>query len=173
MSKKVAPINLSNSYNSRALLLLEDKPNLLWWIKTFSIPDISISQDELELMHQNLKLEGTKVTYGPISVTCFIDEDYEVYKEAYQWLFGKVDLSSSDGTKRRYIVPPKYKTNGLIFVYDNSLKKQRLKFSLRGLQLESIDGGEITTQGTEERLVTLNLVYDNFELYDDANKKIE
>ncbi len=150
MPKKTATTNLSNAYNSRALLLLEDKPEILWWIKTFSIPDINIGQDELETMHTTVKLEGTKITYGNISITCFVDEDYTVYKEAYRWLLGKVDTSTSDGGRARFITRPSYKTNGTILVFDNSLRTQKIKFSLRGLQIESIDGGEITTQGTEE-----------------------
>ena len=57
-----------------------------FWLKTINLPEITINTEEIQVPTEPIKVPNIMYTYGDISCTFFIDEDFRVYKVFYDWL---------------------------------------------------------------------------------------
>jgi len=143
--------SFSNAFNSRAKLILTDRPNAEFWLKNVQLPDITLSTESTKHQPYDIKHPGNNITYGDLSLTVFLDENFQVYKELYNWLY--LGLPGED-----HVDP---KSNGMVLIFNNSLKSVIAKFNFAGLFLPSIPSLSYDNYGADPLELSLTLQYDS------------
>jgi len=144
----------SNAFNSKALLLLGDKKQTEFWIKTVSIPEISMeSTQEPEYPNTTLAIEGDVVTYGDLPVTIFVDEHFNVYQELYNWFFKS--LPGKDNVRPQ--VP------ATIMIFNNQFTKTVAKFKFKNMFLSALPSIEYDNYSSTVITLSLTFKYDYYE----------
>lgn len=144
--------SFSNAFNSKSLLLLDNKPNSEFWLKDVTIPSISLNVIETEHQPYTIKNPGTNITYGDLSVTVFLDEDFQVYKELYNWLYNSLPTEEFNNPK----------TDATIMIFSNSMTKIITKFRFKGIFLTGLPNLSYDNFGTTPLTMGLTLPYDDF-----------
>ena len=146
--------NYSNAYNSRAKLMLANRPTVEFWIKEFNLPDLSTEIAEIPSQPYPIKVENGQLTYGSLTLSLFIDESFDTYIECYNWIIGTSPLSEAG-----YVDP---KTNATLLVLNNSLTKPVMQFMFEDAILTSISSLSYNNYGDEELLLDLDIAYTKF-----------
>ena len=146
--------SFSNAYNSRALLTLDmNKKKLEFWLKSFNIPSISRPFTEVAYNPYSIKLEGNNISYGELSVTVYLDEDFQVYSDLYDWIvLGVSDLGDPENDDRPII-------NSNVLVFDNTMQRVLANFKFYDVMLTGIPDIPYNTFGSDPIELSLTLPF--------------
>ena len=146
------PSTWSNSFNSRAILLLDNKPNIEFWLKAVTLPSISVDSQEITREPYAIKIEGNTLTYDNLDVSVFIDENFEVYQEIYN---GFTQIIASEDSERP-------QANGNILIFNNQLTEIVLSVAFQDLFLLNLPSISYDNFSTTPIAVDLSMAYNKF-----------
>ncbi len=141
----------SNAINSVAKLLINDRPLTEFFIKEFNVPSIDYAEEIIPGGTRNIKNPGNEQEFGSLTLTIFLDEEYMVYKEIFDWL---VELAGDEGSSA--------KARGSILVFNSSKTQTKVKFDFYGLFPTNLPELPFNNYGNEELTLSINFSYDKF-----------
>ena len=144
--------SLSNAYESRSLLLFDTKTLAEFWLKSFALPNITINNGNIDYIGHPLVTEGAMLTFGELSADVYMDENFAVYKEQYDWITSMIPGETYTQGKR----------SGSILILDNSLRNILVNFHFEGLLLVSVGGFSYNNYGSKELFLSLSFKFDRF-----------
>lgn len=147
-----AGFSFSNTFNSRALLVIEGH-DIQYWIKEMDLPDITTDHIEVPRTPQSFKVAGNILKYGDLRVTFFVDDYLNVYYRLYDWL------------KNIVVNGPEHeiaKTNGQLFILNNQLTVINAQFDIKGLLINGIPGISWNTTGNDPITLNIDFKLDEF-----------
>jgi hypothetical protein len=142
-------INFSNTYNSKALMLI-DGHDIEYWVKEFTLPSISIAHEQVARTPAGFKLEGNIWTYNDLNITFYVDEDFSSYYRLYNWLFQ--GLNGQDFKRM--------KTNSKILILNNQLTEIVGDISINGLMISELSEFTYNNFGTDPLTMNIRFTYD-------------
>jgi hypothetical protein len=142
-------LNFSNTYNSKALMLIEGH-DVEYWIKEFSLPSIAINHEQVPRTPAGFKVEGNIWTYNDFNITFYVDEDFSSYYRLYNWMFQA--LNGPDFQRM--------KTNGKILILNNQLTAISGDIDIRGLMISELSEFTYNNYGTEPLTMAIRFTYD-------------
>jgi len=143
--------SFSNNYNSNVLLFLENRPQVQFWIKSYSLPDISLDVVDVELPNNTLKLPGNTLTFGDFSVTLLVDENFIVYKEIFDWI-EQIALRTKKNNA----------TNGSLWIFNNHMNKIVATMDFKDLIITSIGSLDYNNFDQVSQTLSLGFAYSIF-----------
>jgi hypothetical protein len=78
--------SFSNAFNSRAFFLLDRDDTFPYWLKSYSLPQITSNVDSIQLQQHPITVEPTTLVYDDFACTVYVDEFFLVYKNLHEWL---------------------------------------------------------------------------------------
>lgn len=79
-------INFVSPYNF--VFKIKRLPHVNYFIQSINIPSVSAGQSDLPTPFIRIPMVGDHLLYGLLTVTFRIDEDFQNYKEIYDWMKG-------------------------------------------------------------------------------------
>jgi hypothetical protein len=79
-------INLVAPYNF--IFKIQRLPHVNYFVQSINIPSVSAGQVDLPTPFIRIPMAGDHLLYGLLTVTFRIDEDFQNYKEIYDWMKG-------------------------------------------------------------------------------------
>lgn len=67
---------------------IKKTPTLNYFVQSVSLPDLSIGSIDVPNPFAKIPYAGTQLSYGELSVTFKVDEDFANYLELHNWLTG-------------------------------------------------------------------------------------
>lgn len=144
--------NISNNYNSKILLNLENIGAGKYWLKEISLPTISIETEDVQSVYDPITLPGNIISYGSeIPATFFLDEYFNVYRYIYNWIHSFKPGSTYVG-----------KANSSLFILDNNMKRVVVNVNFSGFYPISMGALTYNNYGVTEQSFEVIFKYDSW-----------
>lgn len=149
--KKEINISISNNF----VFWIPEMPILSSMVHTVTLPPFSVSPVNISFDRGTFKLPSDKIEYSPLSVSFFVDENYDSYMEAYNWLqkYANPHVDPSHLSA--------FQCDCTLFLLNNNWQNAR-KFTFQYTQPAELGELEVSTNQDGESLQTrLSMVYSN------------
>lgn len=73
-------------YTNNFRLIIEKTPDVLFKIQNCSIPDITLSSIDIDSGFRSTPFEGTKISYGALTVTFIVNASLSNYSLLFNWI---------------------------------------------------------------------------------------
>lgn len=71
-------------------------PNLQYFVKAVSIPDISVQSATIPTPFREFHAPGGTINYADLELTFLVDESMTNYKEVHDWMLGQISNVEND-----------------------------------------------------------------------------
>lgn len=95
------PINKSFLSNNKFEFSIQRMPNLSFFVQEITLPDYSLSSTEIATPFTTIKSPGNQISFGELSVSFILDEDFQSWFDLYTWMS---NLGNPDDFNKRGIL---------------------------------------------------------------------
>lgn len=136
-------------------------PLVPFYLTNISIPGINFSIPETgSRLGARLNLASDTITYNSLSFDFLIDEDFEIYKSFYRYIYESINPEKGTFADISF---------NLWVELNNSKSNKIMKFEFYNCRIESVGDIELDTTSPEtESTMNLSLKYDYFKIVDDS-----
>lgn len=85
--------NLSNQFGSNVAFVITGAEDLLLWCKSYKLPGISMTPDNIPQTPYAVKLPSADFSFGDMDLDFFVDEDYTNFQNIITWMMKFYDGS--------------------------------------------------------------------------------
>lgn len=140
--------NLNYATNTRATLEIHAVPELTFNCINFNIPGISTSAPKLPTPFTDIPLRGDTLLYTPLQISFIVDEEFNNFEMAVNWMEG----FTAPDSPQQWINRKFEYSDATVFIY-NSHNNLQLEVTFIGLTPTYIGGVRFDT--TAESVVEL------------------
>ena len=96
------PPNGNQAKANTYLFTCEKLPIASKYVTSVNLPQVMMGDAEVPNRFANFSVPGGKLTFNEVTMDLFLDEDYEVYMEVYNWIMEMADPHAEKRTENSY-----------------------------------------------------------------------
>lgn len=149
------PLNRSFLPNNKYQFVIDRLPNLVFFVQSINIPDISLSNISTQTPYVQIQTPGGLLTYSDLTVNFILDEDMQSWFDMYTWMTNLGNPETLDKIGSLTKVPGKKNsvTSDASIIVQTNANNPNIKFTfydifptdLTGVQLTSTEGQDFLT----------------------------
>lgn len=166
MSKN-QPTNLNFATSGRFKLNVRKLPSVSFFLTEVSLPSVEFEKVDVPSQFKSYPVIGDKLEYSNFNFTFNVDEDFQNYKEVFNWI---LDISNSEDFSRY-----PQESDGVDSIYSdaslivyNSSFNALLSFSLRNIFPLSLELNQFTIQEQDTTILTATSTFAVESFYIDS-----